>query len=92
MLAVIGLTLLLSLSVTITTFAQDALDSEEYMAQHDGGDRAAYLQEMENSDPSFYVPPVNWKTSNMIPPFLWNVINPSFLIDRSTTYKIEGVR
>jgi len=29
------------------------------MAQHDGGDRAAYLQEMENSDPSFYVPPVN---------------------------------
>ena len=58
-LAVIGLTLLLSLSLTITTFAQDALNSEEYMAQHDGGDRAAYLQEMENSDPSFYVPPVN---------------------------------
>ena len=58
-LAVIGLTLLLSLSVTTTTFAQDALNSEEYMAQHDGGDRAAYLQEMENSDPSFYVPPVN---------------------------------
>ena len=42
-LAVIGLTLLLSLSLTITTFAQDALNSEEYMAQHDGGDRAAYL-------------------------------------------------
>jgi hypothetical protein len=58
-LAVIGLTLLLSLSLMITTFAQDALNSEEYMAQHDGGDRAAYLQEMENSDPSFYVPPVN---------------------------------
>ena len=55
----IGLTLLLSLSLTITTFAQDALNSEEYMAQHDGGDKAAYLQEMENSDPSFYVPPVN---------------------------------
>jgi hypothetical protein len=36
-----------------------SLNSEEYMAQHDGGDRAAYLQEMENSDPSFYVPPVN---------------------------------
>jgi hypothetical protein len=58
-LAVVGFTLLLSLSVTTTTFAQDALNSEEYMAQHDGGDRAAYLQEMENSDPSFYVPPVN---------------------------------
>ena len=38
--AVIGLTLLLSLSLTITTFAQDALNSEEYMAQHDGGDGA----------------------------------------------------
>jgi hypothetical protein len=58
-LAVMGLTLLLSLSLTITTFAQDALNSEEYMAQHDGGDRAAYLQEMEYSDPSFYVAPVN---------------------------------
>jgi hypothetical protein len=58
-LAVLGLTMLLSLSVTITAFAQDAPISEEYMEQHDGGDRAAYLQEMENSDPSFYVPPVN---------------------------------
>jgi hypothetical protein len=29
------------------------------MQQHDGGDRAEYLQEMESSDPSFYVPPVN---------------------------------
>ena len=58
-LAVIGLALLLSLSLTITTFAQDALNSEEYMAQHDGGDRAAYLQEMEHSHPSFYVPPAN---------------------------------
>jgi hypothetical protein len=29
------------------------------MAQHDGGDRAEYLQEMEHSDPAFYVPPVN---------------------------------
>lgn len=58
-LAVIGLTVLLSLSLMTTTFAQDGLNSEEYMAQHDGGDRVAYLQEMETSDPSFYVPPVN---------------------------------
>jgi hypothetical protein len=33
--------------------------TEEYMQQHDGGDRAEYLQEIEHSDPSFYVPPVN---------------------------------
>ncbi len=26
---------------------------------NNGGDRAEYLQEMENSDPWFYVPPVN---------------------------------
>jgi hypothetical protein len=32
---------------------------EEYMQQHDGGDRAEYLQEMEHNDPWFYVPPVN---------------------------------
>ncbi|MGA8107011.1 MAG: hypothetical protein WB815_10200 [Nitrososphaeraceae archaeon] len=57
--AVVGLTMLLSLSVTITAFAQDAPSSQEYMAQHDGGDRAEYLQEMEHSDPSFYVPPAN---------------------------------
>jgi hypothetical protein len=29
------------------------------MRQHDGGDRAEYLQEMEHSDPLFYVPPVS---------------------------------
>jgi hypothetical protein len=40
-------------------FLEDAPYSEEYMAQHDGGDRAEYLQEMEYSDPWFYVPPVN---------------------------------
>jgi hypothetical protein len=56
MLAVVGLTMLLSMSVTITAFAPN---NEEYMVQHDGGDRAAYLQEMEHSDPSFYVPPTN---------------------------------
>jgi hypothetical protein len=59
MLAVVGLTTLLSMFVTITAFAQDAANSEEYMAQHDGGDRAEYLQEMEYSDPPFYVPPAN---------------------------------
>jgi hypothetical protein len=29
------------------------------MQRHDGGDRDEYLQEMEHSDPEFYVPPVN---------------------------------
>jgi hypothetical protein len=58
-LAVLGLTMLLSLSVTITAFAQDVPISEESMEQHDGGDRAEYLQEIGASDPSFYVPPTN---------------------------------
>jgi hypothetical protein len=60
MFAVLGVALLLSLSAATTfVFAQDAPYSEEYMAQHDGGDRAEYLQEMEYGDPWFYVPPVN---------------------------------
>jgi hypothetical protein len=59
LLAVLGLTTLLPLSTTIIAFAQNAPISEESMAQHDGGDRAEYLQEMGNSDPSFYVPPTN---------------------------------
>jgi hypothetical protein len=29
------------------------------MQEHDGGDRAEYLQEMEHDDPMFYVPPAN---------------------------------
>ena len=33
--------------------------SEEHMQQHDGGDRAEYLEKMEHSDPRFHVPPVN---------------------------------
>jgi hypothetical protein len=57
MLAVVAIAMLLSMFVTITAFAQDAPNGEEYMAQHDGGDRAAYLQEKEHSDPFFYVPP-----------------------------------
>ena len=58
MLAVVGLTLLLSLPAVTLTFAQDIPSNEEYMTQHDGGDRAEYLQEMEHNDPWFYVPPV----------------------------------
>jgi hypothetical protein len=58
MLAVLGYNIALSFFVT-TTFAQDVPYTEEYMQQHDGGDRAEYLQEMEHSDPWFYVPPVN---------------------------------
>ena len=57
-LAVLGSTVLLSFFVAASVFAQD-IHSEEYMRQHDGGDRAEYLQEMEHSDPLFYVPPVN---------------------------------
>jgi hypothetical protein len=29
------------------------------IVQHDGGDRDEYLQEMEHSDPKFYVPPMS---------------------------------
>ncbi|HEU4824783.1 MAG TPA: hypothetical protein VFS97_15280 [Nitrososphaeraceae archaeon] len=58
MLAVLGSTIVLSFFVA-TALAQDTPYSEEYMKQHDGGDRAEYLQEMEYSDPLFYVPLVN---------------------------------
>ena len=51
--------LLLSFFVATSALAQDDPYSEEYMRQHDGGDRAEYLQELEHSDPLFYVPPVN---------------------------------
>jgi hypothetical protein len=50
---------MLSFFAATSAFAQDRPYSEEYMQQHDGGDRAEYLQEMENSDPWFYVPPVS---------------------------------
>jgi hypothetical protein len=50
---------MLSFFAATSAFAQDRPYREEYMQQHDGGDRAEYLQEMENSDPWFYVPPVS---------------------------------
>jgi hypothetical protein len=56
---VIGLFMLLSVIAINSAFAQDAPYSEEFMQQHDGGDRVEYLQEMGHSDPSFYVPPTN---------------------------------
>ncbi|MFZ0696264.1 MAG: hypothetical protein WAM88_03900 [Nitrososphaeraceae archaeon] len=59
MVAVVGFTILLSLFTATSSFAQAYPQSEEYMQQHDGGDRAEYLQEIEHSDPWFYVPPVN---------------------------------
>jgi hypothetical protein len=62
MLAVVGFTgftMLLSFFTATSAFAQERPYSEEYMQHHDGGDRAEYLQEMENSDPWFYVPPVS---------------------------------
>jgi hypothetical protein len=59
-LAVLGSTvLLLSSFVATSVLAQDIPYDEEYMRQHDEGDRAEYLQEMEHSDPEFYVPPMN---------------------------------
>jgi hypothetical protein len=51
--------MLLSFFAATSVFAQDRPYIEEYMQQHDGGDRAEYLQEMENSDPWFYVSPVS---------------------------------
>ena len=59
MVAVIGFTMLLSFFAATSSLAQTYPHSEEYMQQHDGGDRAEYLEEMEHSDPWFYVPPVN---------------------------------
>jgi hypothetical protein len=57
--AVLGSTIVLSFFVATSALAQDAPYNEEYMQQHDGGDRDEYLQEMEHSDPLFHVPPVN---------------------------------
>jgi hypothetical protein len=59
MLAVFGSTIVLSLFAATSVFAQGIPYSEEYMEQHDGGDRNEYLQEMEHSDPEFYVPAVS---------------------------------
>jgi hypothetical protein len=59
MVAVVSFTMVLSFFAATSAFAQDRPYSEEYMQQHDGGDRAEYLQEMEHSDPWFYVPPVS---------------------------------
>ena len=58
-LAVVWSTMLLSFFASTSAFAQDTPYSEKYMQKHDGGDRAEYLQEMEHSDPWFYVPPVS---------------------------------
>ena len=59
MVAVVSFTIVLSFFAATSAFAQNMPHSEEYMQQHDGGDRAEYLQEMEHSDPWFYVPPVS---------------------------------
>jgi len=58
-LTILGSTIMLSFFATSLAFAQDTPYDEEYMAQHDGGDRDEYLQEMEHSDPWLYVPPAN---------------------------------
>jgi hypothetical protein len=59
MVAVIGFTILMSFFVATSSFAQPYPHSEEYTQQYDSGDRAEYLQEIEHSDPLFYVSPVN---------------------------------
>ena len=59
MLGLLGSSIVLSFVVAAPAFAQDNRYSEEYMTQHDGGDRAEYLQEMEHNDPWFYIPPLN---------------------------------
>jgi hypothetical protein len=59
MIAILGSAVLLSSFFATSAFAQDAPYNEEYMQRHDGGDRDEYLQEMEHSDPEFYVPPMN---------------------------------
>ncbi len=58
-LAVFGSAIVLSLFAATSVFAQGTPYSEEYMEQHDGGDRNEYLEEMEHSDPEFYVPSVS---------------------------------
>jgi hypothetical protein len=57
MLAILGSTMI-SFFVATSALVQDTPHSEEYMQQHDGGDRAEYLQELEHNDPLFEVPPV----------------------------------
>lgn len=58
-LAAISLTMLLPFFALPYALAQDSISGDEYMQQHDGGDRVEYLQEVEHSDSSFYVPPSN---------------------------------
>jgi hypothetical protein len=58
-LAILGSIMMLSFFATSLAFAQDTPYDEEYMAQHDGGDRDEYLQEMEHSNPWSYVPPTD---------------------------------
>lgn len=58
-LAAISLTMLLPSFALPYALAQDSISGEEYMQQHDGGDRVEYLQEVEHSDSLFYVPPSN---------------------------------
>jgi hypothetical protein len=60
-LAVFGSAIVLSTFAASYTsaYAQGNPYSEEYMEQHDGGDRNEYLQEIEHSDPEFYVPAVS---------------------------------
>jgi hypothetical protein len=55
--------IVLSLFAATSVFAQGTPYSEEYMEQHDGGDRNEYLQEIEHSDPEFYVPAVSGANS-----------------------------
>ena len=66
MLAVLGSVALVSFFSSTSSSAETYNHTEEYMQQHDGGDRAEYLQEIEHSDPLFYVPPVNGTSHSSI--------------------------
>jgi hypothetical protein len=61
-LAVSASTVVLSSFMPTSALAQDTPHDED-AAQHDGGDRAEYLHELEYSDPEFYVPPMNETSS-----------------------------
>jgi len=59
MLAMLDSTVLLSSFVATSAFAQDAPYNEEYMQQHDGGDRDEIYKKWKSRDPPFHEPPTN---------------------------------
>lgn len=81
--AMVNFIILVSSFMTTSVFAQGSPYSEEYMEEHDGGDRVEYLQETEYSDPLFYVPPVMpaFQTAPTAAPLGNIVLLPLFRLD-----------